>query len=732
MLSVPFFPRLNRLAERESLRPDWGRAWRCTFAFMVPLLLAVAGRLPVEMIFAAVAAQNIALVDVRGGYTLRFTLLLAMSAVMAAAAGLGALTGHPLGLALAATAVVAGGTGLWRHLSSEYGPSLSTASFLLFLIALALPGGTAAAAHHFGAALLGGIWGVALQVALWPIRPQHPLRVAVAESWIAVSDLFAAIALPPREAVAERAGAIRAAEAALQTALDKTQAALAASRPGHPHPVAARLDQLNLAASRLATRVVAFNSAAEALSDEPGFAALAPSFAPALTALTNTARTVALAVVSRQPAHLATAEVRRQRLHNLLRVLQARLAAQTDGSAAWAQLIAVLGQIEAYLPIVSEALRATIERADERSAVSLELFDLQTLTLRPLAAALNLSWRFERALILYTFRLAALTVAGVWVFKTHSLPHGYWLPFTMVVVLQPDYGSTRQKAAQRLLGTLIGSIFASLLLWLNLPFAVLMAGTALMSFLFGYFIKRNYGVAVIFITLFVVLLTEANSPVTLALTAERLGCTVAGGGLALLAALVFWPVWERDHFWPILARAVHANREYLRVVLDRLRQGEAYDPEVSHAKRRAEMANSAVFSSLQRMSGDPKNRQDDRLKAAAALANGNQRLTRTLNLMALHLGQGGAVSAPELAQFSDRAVAALAELAEVLGQPAADRAPLAQARAGLDGLKLPQLEDSAAATRQEWAFAQVARASTELSAMLLAAEERPLGAEPAP
>jgi len=730
MFPLPFAQRLSRLADRESLRPDWGRAWRCTFAFMVPLLLAVAGRLPVEMIFAAVAAQNIALVDVRGGYALRFTLLLAMSAVMAGAAGLGALATHPLALALAATALVAAGTGLWRHLSTEYGPSLATSSFLLFLIAVALPGGTAPAADHLGATLLGGVWGVALQVALWPIRPQHPLRVAVAEGWIAASDLFAAIARPPSGDAGRRAAAIRTAEAALHVALDKTQAALSAARPGRPHPVAARLDQLNLAAARLATRVVAFNSAAETLSAEPGFAALAPSFAPALTALTNTARTVGLAVVSRQPAHLATAEVRLQRLHNLLRVLQARLAAQTDGSAAWAQLIAILGQIEAYLPIAGEALRSTIERADERAAASLELFDLQTLTLRPLAAALNLSWRVERALVLYTFRIATLTVLGVWVFKTHRLPHGYWLPFTMVVVLQPDYGSTRQKAAQRLVGTLVGSILASLMLWLHLPFAALMAGTAVMSFLFGYFIKRNYGVAVIFITLFVVLLTEANAPVTLALTAERLGCTVAGGALALLAALVFWPVWERDQFWPILTRAVRANREYLRVVLDRLRGGGAYDPEVSRAKRQAELANGAVFSSLQRMSGDPKNRQD-RLEAAAALANGNQRLTRTLNLMALHLGQGSPVTAPVLTQFADRATAALTALETALTQPAADRTPLARTRAALDGLKLPQLGDGAAAPRQDWALAQIARASTELSAMLYAAQEHPVPAEAA-
>jgi len=37
------------------------------------------------------------------------------------------------------------------------------------------------------------------------------------------------------------------------------------------------------------------------------------------------------------------------------------------------------------------------------------------------------------------------------IFKFFDLPHGYWLPFTIVVVLQPDYGSTRERSFSRLL-----------------------------------------------------------------------------------------------------------------------------------------------------------------------------------------------------------------------------------------------------------------------------------------
>jgi len=711
--------KLRGLIERESHRPDHGRAWRCTIAFMAPLLLALAGRLPVEITFSAIAAQSIALVDVRGAYALRLSLLLAMTAILAGAAGFGALMAHPLAAALLATAVIAACTGLWRHLSSDYGASIAVSSSLLFFIALTVHGGSAAAGHHMLAALIGGLWGVALQVALWPISAQHPLRRAVADAWLAAGELFSAMVPADPAAPAARQPPIAEGENALRMALDKTYAVLAATSP--PSPFVARLEQLNLAGARLAMRVTALAPALETLMSEPAFAGLGPAFQPLLIALANTARTVAVAVVSRQPGHFATAEVRLRRLTNLLRALQARVAAQPGGGAAGTQVVEVLRQIEEYLPLVGEALRATVDRAGERAAFSLELFDMQTLKLRPLAAALNLSRQVDWVLTRFTLRIAVLTLLGVAIIKVHPLPHSYWLPFTLVVVLQPDYGSTRQRAAQRLLGTLAGSILASLMLWLHLPFAALMAVTAAMSFSFGFFVKRNYGVAVIFVTLFIVLLTEANGPVTVALTLERLGTTTAGGLLALLAAQIFWPVWERDVFPPLLARALRANRDYLVLIIDRFRRGGAYDDEVVAAKRRAETANSVVFSSLQRMAGDPKNRQE-RLQQAAALANGNQRLTRAFNLLALHLEPGAPLPQPGLGDFAQRAATALESLAAASEHPAAAATSLDQAAAALDQLRLPPA-DPAAAPRLAWVLGQLARAETELGAMLLATRE---------
>jgi uncharacterized membrane protein YccC len=687
-------------------------------SFMAPLLMAAYGRLPlINMVFVAIAAQSLSTVDVRGPYSLRVTLLLAKSVILAAAAGLGAIVGHSLGLSLAAAALVAVGAGYWRRLSTEYGPSLAVSSGLIFYIALAYPSGLIPARNHIIATFIGGCWGLLLQIAFWPLRPEHPLRVAVSDAWLAAADFIAQIAKPDdapagREPRAEipllgtvvnaaadalaapqtaHLSAVGTAEAFLRQACDRGYAVLdSAAQPGRS-AVVDRLRELNRAAARLSLRISAYYGARGAMSSRPDD--WAESEAPFLTAAQNLARTVAIAVVSRNPAHLATTNVRVRRVGHLGRVLREK----AEALAGAGPVAEALRQIEGNLPEVAAALAATIDRAGERSAFSLELTELSGAPLRPLTLALNFGGAWNRALVRYVARIGILTLLGVAVMKLSHLPHGYWLPFTMILVMQPDYGSTRQKAAQRLLGTLGGSIAASILLGLQLPWAALMAAVALCCFVFGYYLKRNYALAVVFITVFVVAMTESFSPQTLRLTEERLGSTLAGGLTALAAALLFWPVWERDRVRPILARGFRSNAELVRLSFSSATLID--QPAVVGARRVAEAANAEVFSSLQRMAGDPKDRQD-RLEALAALANGNQRLTRALALALMH---DPPTAAPEFAAAAEGALQALAD------GFAAGRLPegLADRRSGLYRTAPPPL----------------ARAAAELSALLLEGHE---------
>jgi uncharacterized membrane protein YccC len=694
-------------------------------------------------------------------------MLIAMSLVLTGATWLGTISSGATVSAVAATAAIALVAGLWRHLSPEYGPGLATPAALLFFIALATPPGSPGASavtvfgvpHHAWSTVIGAAWGIAVQVSMWPIRAQHPLRRAVGESWLAAADLFDR-AVPDFTAdAADRHQRIADAESKFRTLLDSTDAMLhgAAANAREPRRVViGRLQLLQLLAARLVTRVSAAVTATEMAVGSRQWAELSPALQSALAALANTARAVALAIVSRQPAHLAAAEVALQRSRSLIQAVEARVrqelgpagkpadATRDDGL----QIVHILGSLQDLLPHTADALRAATARATERAAFGLELFDLNTWRLRPLASALNLTPRVEPAIVRYTARIGLLTMIGVLFMRMFpDVHHAYWLPFTIVIVLQPDYGSTRKKAAQRVVGTIVGGVLGSLVLLIpNLNQGVIFALLAATAFFFGFFLRRNYGVAVIYITLFVVLLMESSGPVGVEVAFERLAFTGAGGALALVGALVFWPQWERSRFPALLSGAMLANRDFLLVLLPRLEAGRAaYDQEVVRAKKRTERANSATFQSLQRMFADPQNRRAG-VERAAVLANGNQRLTRVLNVLMLNLTpEAPPVLVPELRLFGRCAARALETLASAAAErlvpndeiersveedeqtPARTGAPEAAAAAAAAELaclrlSLPADIDPASAVGvyERSIFAHLGRAGTELIALLLA------------
>jgi uncharacterized membrane protein YccC len=691
---------------------------RDTLAVMIPLLAAAAGCLPLSTPFVAFAAQSVALQDVRGPYTLRFAVLLLMTAVLAGAAQLGEWSSTSTIAAVLAAGVVALLGGCWRLIIPDYGTSLAISSTLLFVLSVNMPASGTALGHHALGALAGGLWAVALQVAYWPVRPQHPLRRAVADSWVAVADLFAALQAGD---TATRRQRLDQAEAALRTTLDQAYAALAAKTRGRQTALHARLAELNLAAARLSTRVVALETALEPVLAAPESAGLGEALQPLFTALTNTSRSIAVTLVSRRAAHLATCEVRIDRLRNLIELFQTETTSRlpaADGTRA--QFGALLQQIAGFLPETQKALRGTVDPAEERAAFSLELLDLQTWTLRPLASALVLNRRPDRVLVRFTLRVTLLTMAGVAFFLQAGLPHGYWLPLTMVIVLQPDYGATRLRASQRALGTLAGSVVASALLWLQLPPPVLMLATAATIFGFAYYLKQHYARAVFFVTLMVVLLTEAHNPVTLAFTLERLGSTVAGAVLALLGSLYLLPVWEQDRLPRILANAIEANRTYLALIAERFATAGAYDATVIAAKRRIEAANAAVFQSLQRFRADPAHQQA-RLQQAAALANGNQRVTRSLTVIALQLDAAARPQIPELAAFATAAEQILAGFSAALSTSMSPKALATETRQLAESVAmLASTHAPARQTREQAVLAQLPRLATEFGAMRLA------------
>jgi hypothetical protein len=213
--------RLARLFEHSVLTTDVARALRSSVAFTAAWVVCLWAGHPAVAVFAATAAQNLTLQDLRGDYGARLALLLTMTVVLAASVFAGTLTGNNIWSATLMVGALALLGSAWRHLSADYGPNLAIISALLFLFALSQPGDWRAGVLVAGWVSLGCAGGILIQLCGWFIRPQHPVRHAVAESWVAASDLIAAMRTEtnaPRTSPEPLAGK----ESAVRATVDRT------------------------------------------------------------------------------------------------------------------------------------------------------------------------------------------------------------------------------------------------------------------------------------------------------------------------------------------------------------------------------------------------------------------------------------------------------------------------------------------------------------------------------
>jgi uncharacterized membrane protein YccC len=302
----------------------------------------------------------------------------------------------------------------------------------------------------------------------------------------------------------------------------------------------------------------------------------------------------------------------------------------------------------------------------------------------------------------FTLRLAVVLMLGVLLARVDPWPHGYWIPLTILVVSQPDYGATRKRASQRLLGTLVGGVLGSWLMRLHPSHGGAMVGLAVACFGQAYWLRRNYGMAVVCITVLVVMLTELREPVTVKLTIERFLSTAVGGVIALGAVALFWPAWERRQYRPVLAEALCASGEYVKVVAKRVAAGTAYTREDVKVKWRAERANAAAIASVARMYAEPAN-QREHVERAAVIANGCVKLTRILSLVLLHAETREAGQVENVVKFAGRAAGVLEGMAKAVEEGASPPAAVTSEAVAADG----------------WMGEQVRRAGMEIDGMLM-------------
>ncbi|MFO0734381.1 MAG: FUSC family protein [Labilithrix sp.] len=200
-------------------------------------------------------------------------------------------------------------------------------------------------------------------------------------------------------------------------------------------------------------------------------------------------------------------------------------------------------------------------------------------------------------------RVVAAVVAAQLAGRLLSPEHVSWVTVATIGVLQPYSGATVKRAVERVIGTVLGGIVAvavmfaitspELLTLVLVPLSVASVATK----------PRSYRLFTLFLTPVFVLLAERWGRDWWT-AAARVGDAAIGGGIALVAALVF-PSREEPRLDAANARLEDAARRYASVAFEHHIAGTSSSPAVVAARREAGIALGDAESSLERMLVEP-------------------------------------------------------------------------------------------------------------------------------
>jgi uncharacterized membrane protein YccC len=563
-------------------RPAYAAGVRAAIASVTPLLFAPL--LPGGgASWASLAGFNGALIDRGGPYRTRAATMSALAAASAVSVLLGSIIGGHLAVSVIVTFVLAMICGLARAWV-DVGPGFGITILVTYAIALAVRAPTIVAAfERAGYVLAGGFWAMLLAVLLWPLRPYRPVRLRVTECYRATARYLEA-AVSDLERGSYDPWKLRSHVVAVRAAIEAARTALAISRRGRSSESARgeRLLVLHEVADQLFAHVIALLEESDAVRSSSASDAAREALATTLTGMAATARGIASAIESevdlpRVPITWSAAGLR----------------------AEYPALAAIIDRIAEYAGTATE-LAASLN-SGEVAPLAHEHIDVGEPPPEPVLFSLAAVIRPSSVVLHHALRVAIVTSVAVLITGLLHLNHGYWVTLTAVVILQPFAATTRQKALQRVIGTILGAaVAAAATAVFHGPVAVMVL-VSIFTILCVALLPLNYGAYAVFGTPAFVLLAESSAG-DWHLAGLRVVNTLIGGGLALVGSRLLWPGDERNRLPELAAAALRANDEFLRRAVALVaRGGDANLGELRDARRDIAFAALNAEDSFQRL-----------------------------------------------------------------------------------------------------------------------------------
>lgn len=573
-------------------------------AAIVPVIWGVATDNMEAATWITLTAEAICWIELKGTYAQRSRILAGGTLLALVFTALGSASGNILWLSVTLMFVVGFLSGLFKNLGDR-GSGLANCVYIIYIITNAYPTHSVQELEHrLLLVLIGGIWNAVVSMGSAIFMPaQQPYRRSVALIWRSISDLINTVSKgwdgnDSRNSLREIYLSERAVRAAIDNSLHfhESMSHQVDKDEGNKYELA----QFRKATSLVATHIISISQELENINIKNTDSTLRLKLYAVFKVLQQTVDRMAVLVVSLSPEEELLLTSRINRAQNLIALLKDYPIAQHEHTAAFKRIIQLS---ERSVKLIQSCMKR-LEKIGQDLPVYRSYSLMKTIfVLHPkhLIRNTQLLFNFNTFTTRYALRAAVAATIAMFISKWFNIDHGYWLPFTVIIVLQPYFGATFQKALDRVIGTILGGLAGGLLL--RVPAGLYLKELMMfISFiLMVYYIRKRYSIAVFFITFSVVLLFDVEETLNPMLIFTRALATAGGAILAIVTGFVLLPHWDKKWLPVYLANAVCHNYQYFLATFysdDILANWTKY-------KRNAESNNSNAFDSFNRYMQEP-------------------------------------------------------------------------------------------------------------------------------
>ncbi len=219
----------------------------------------------------------------------------------------------------------------------------------------------------------------------------------------------------------------------------------------------------------------------------------------------------------------------------------------------------------------------------------------------------NLS--FSSTIFRHSLRLTITILIGFIIGNVLPFHNVYWILLTIIVIMRPGYGLTKQRSFHRIFGTILGGLIAFGVLSL-VHNSIAISIFSILCMLLGFsFTQTNYKVSATFVTMYIVFIYGILTPNINDVIQYRILDTVVGAALAFLANHFLWPSWEFLNIPIYLEKSIKANQNYLKEISIFYNKKGSVSTSYRLARKNAFIEIGNLMASFQRMIQEPKSKQ---------------------------------------------------------------------------------------------------------------------------